>query len=68
MRIRIHVGRMDLTRFCGAFVALKLTEISIFDVLMRFGPILVAKKWYNTKWCQLVPNLGPWHALPHESL
>ena len=50
------------------FVALRLTEFAILDVLMRFWPILDAKKWHNNKWCQLVPNLGPWHALTHQFL
>ena len=59
---------MDLTLFLGSFMLLQLTEIAILDVLMHFSPILVAKKWHNTKWRRLAPNLGPWHALMHQFL
>ena len=58
IRIRIHVEKMDLTLFLGSFMSLKLTEIAILDVLMRFWHILVAKK--------LAPNLGPLHALTND--
>ena len=57
---------MDLTLFLRSFMSLKLTEINNLDVLTRFWLILVAKKWHNTKWRQLVPNFRPWHALTHD--
>ena len=57
---------MDLTLFFWSFMSLKLMEITILDVLVRFWPILVAKKWQNIKWRQFAPNLGPWHAMAHN--
>ena len=41
----------------------KFKEITILVILVRFGPILVAKKWQNTKWRQIAPNLEPCHII-----
>ena len=51
--------------FLGSFVSWELKEIAILEVLVPFWPILVPKKWHNTKWRQFAPILRPWHALAH---